>query len=122
MRLPILAAALAAVAAVPAHAAVYPVCATHVENAAAGTSRTCTTGNNPFAPAQRQMRVVVANGVVDATLRCGNVTITIRVGVGKVGTASATEWGGYCYHTLTAVTSGATAAVVSTFVPLPVQS
>lgn len=125
MRLPLLAAAVAATAAtaLPAHAALYPVCATRVEPTT--TSNYCTTGNNPFARATRTLRVVVATGGVDATITCNNpsgaVSSTGRVYPGKVGTFSVIERGASCTARLVSVEPGTTAVGLSTFTPVLIQ-
>ena len=120
MRLPLLAAALAAVATtVPAHAAVYPVCAVAV--APTMPTDTCTSGNTPqVTRTRRTFTVVVADGTVDATLRCvaypyPETTQTRRVTGPATTQLSTIDRGKSCYATLTAV-GEATASGVSYFV------
>ena len=118
MRLPLLAATLAAVATtVPAHAAVYPACAVAI--ASTTTTDTCTSGNTPqVTRTRRTFSVVVADGTVDATLRCvaypsPDVIATRRVTGPATTQLTMIDRGKSCYATLTAVGGEATATGVS---------
>lgn len=123
MRLPLLAAALAAVAAtaVPADAAYYPVCVTHLEAAASGTSRSCSTGNNPVSPATRIFDVDVHTGAVEATITCFtpwyNSTRSGVYAAGESGRLTLGENGNSCSASLRALAAGTTATGLSHFTP-----
>lgn len=128
MRLPLLVAAVAATAAsaLPAEAAVYPVCATHIELAAPGASKSCTTGNTPFERGNRQVDVVVASGTVDASVTCfnypyANTTTSRRLSAGQHYRLRLTERGNTCVAKLTAVTGDAAATAVSWVTPILVD-
>lgn len=122
-RLALGAAALAALAAAPAHAAVYPACATALTLAAAGATASCPTDNTPMmagAVVQRTVRVAVQSGVVEATLTCGYgstaPTRTIVVSGPKPQAVSLYEdWSQSCRVTLKALYDDTTAVATSTF-------
>jgi hypothetical protein len=122
MRLPLLVAAGAALAATaaPADAAYYPVCAVNV--APGVPSDTCRTGNTPMLTRtmNRVTDLVVVSGTAKVSVTCfnypyanttGSRTLT---GPGRV-VFNTTEYGGSCTTTLTAVTAGAVANATSTF-------
>lgn len=117
---PLLAVIAAAATAVPASAAIHPVCATRLVDAATGASAYCPTqgppplGNRNVA-LRRTMTIEVAAGAVDATLDCDNRTpLTTRVS-GPVA-QSLNMWGGYdCTATVVAVVDHTTAVATSTF-------
>lgn len=130
MRLPLLAAALAAAAAtaLPADAALYPVCGTALAATAAGQSKSCTTGNTPqlSSRANRRFDVTVTAGTVDARITCnhptGAVSQTVRLTAPAYGVVRVVERVGYsCVGTLTAVSDVAAAAGVSTYTPILVD-
>jgi hypothetical protein len=128
MRLPLALAAVAVVAvATPSHAVLTPYCTTRLVDAAAGASASCATQTvatlqgNPY----RTMRIAVATGAVDATLRCpiDSAGTTVHVVAGKVLTLEAFDNGYVCLASITATTSGTTAFVSSTHgnKPDPIQ-
>ncbi|HWL37567.1 MAG TPA: hypothetical protein VNQ77_15385 [Frankiaceae bacterium] len=123
MRLPLLAAALAAAAATaaPAEAMFFPVCATHLENAAAGTVSSCNSGNNPVSRAIRILDVDVHTGAVEATLTCfsswGNETRSGVYAAGQSGQLSLAENADNCHASLRALSAGTTATGLSHFTP-----
>jgi hypothetical protein len=125
MRLrPVLAAAAlaaSAFAAVPAHAAVYPVCATTLVSAPAGFDARCDTngpgqlGNRDVATT-RYVVVQVDGGAVDATLDCDNGSVhkTITVS-GPVPQTIFSYGGNSCSVTLHARVANTTAVATSFF-------
>lgn len=124
MRLPLLAVALAAVAAsaVPADAAYYPVC--QVALTPVDASKSCTSGNNPVDPANRIVNVTVASGTVQATVQCFSYSAPSQTKVftaGQRGQVSVPEYGSSCRATLTALAPNTAATAVSYFTPRLVQ-
>ena len=124
MRLTLAATAALAFAAttLPAHAAVYPVCATRLVEATTGTTATCYTlgpgplGNRNVA-VTRETTVEVAEGVVSVHLYCDNGAIDQTWTVsGLAPQALPRQWGGdHCATTLTALADHTSAVVASTF-------
>jgi hypothetical protein len=124
LRTVLAAAALAgsAFAAVPAHAAVYPVCATKLTDAAAGIDAHCYTngpgqlGNRDVATT-RYVVVQVDGGAVDATLDCDNgfVHKTITDVSGPQPQTIFSYGGNSCTVTLHAREDHTTAAAVTFF-------
>jgi hypothetical protein len=120
LRLALVLAAAAAVPALPAHAAIYPVCATKLVNATTGTVASCPTkGPGPLGNRNvyvtRTMTVEVATGSVDATLTCDGYTFgpyTVAAGETKVRTIAG---GNSCTVSLTALAEGTSATGTSTF-------
>jgi len=117
------AAVAAALPAVPAHAAVHPVCATRLALAPAGTYAYCPTGNTPRmagAATYRTLTVDVQSGVVLATLTCGygataqSRSITVS-GPRPQSVAMYEDWTGSCRAELTALYDDTTALATSTF-------
>jgi hypothetical protein len=129
MRLPLLAGALVAlgITALPAHAAIYPVCGASLVNAASGTTTYCFAGAAPNnLRSDRTFAVTTATGKVDVTLTCHSsvsgdstahtvVDATNGPARGSVGLRLYT--GSTCTGTLTALAEGTTAYGFSTFVP-----
>lgn len=128
MRLPLLAATLAAAAAtaLPAAAMYFPVCATHLENAAAGAVSSCPSGNNPVKSVNRTLNVSVVTGSVQATITCfspsWSPTQTATFSAGQRGTLSVPEVGNSCSATLKALSAGTTATGVSAFALRPITA
>lgn len=113
----------AALAASPAQAVVYPVCATTLAHANAGTTGRCSTDNTPAvsgATARRTVTVEVLAGVAQATVRCGygvwerSATITVS-GPQPRGVSVYEQSSSSCRVELVALYDGTTATAVSTF-------
>jgi hypothetical protein len=120
LRLALVLAAAAAVPALPASAAVYPVCATKLVDAAAGVTASCPTkGPGPLGNRNvyvtRTMTVEVATGQVDASLTCDGVDhghFPVAAGETKVQTITG---GNSSTVALTALKDGTSATGTSTF-------
>ena len=112
--------AAAATTALPAQAAILPVCTTRLTDAATGTYATCFTSEPP-AMANccvgifRTMTVEVAAGAVDATLTCPYVLPVTRRVSGPAPVQLGVWSGGSCSAQLVAVVDHTTAAAASTF-------
>jgi hypothetical protein len=118
---PVLLAALAAAAVagtVPAEAAANPVCAAHLELAAAGTSNSCSTVPLAYlgAGSQRIATIEVASGAVDAQLRCGaSYSAVYHVSGPRPVNFILNEANRSCYLTITATENDTTAVGTSEF-------
>ena len=108
----------------PAHAAVYPVCATALANARAAESATCSSDNTPQiagAVSFRTATVEVLAGVVRATVRCGfgvwerSASIEVSGPQPRSVPRVSEEADPSCRTELVALHDNTTAAVVSTF-------
>jgi hypothetical protein len=128
MRLPLALAAVAVVAvATPSRAVLTPYCTTRLVNAPSGEVASCVTQTlatlqgNPY----RTVRIAVATGAVDATLRCplDVAGITAHVTPGTVVTLEAFDNGYTCLASITATAAGTTAVLSSTHgnKPDPIQ-
>jgi hypothetical protein len=110
----------AAATALPASAAIYPVCATRLVDAAAGITASCPTqGPQPLGNRNvgvwRTVTVEVASGGVDATLACDGLPPR-TVPVSGPQPVQFGQWGGYsCMLTLASVIAHTTAVATSTY-------
>lgn len=126
LALPLVAAAAAlTAAAVPAQAAVYPVCTVSVLHSDAGApANTCTAGNSPQISGAITLRVLsveVAAGAVHASLVCGygvnqrstSKTLYARAGLQEISVLENEST--TCRNSLTPVADDTTAVGVSTY-------
>jgi hypothetical protein len=120
LRLALVLAAAAAVPALPASAAIYPVCATKLVNADNGVIASCPTkGPGPLGNRNvyvtRTMTVEVATGSVNATLACDGATFgPYTVDAGHTATRTI-DGGNNCTVSLTSLADGTSATGTSTF-------